>query len=109
VSGTDYYVIGQEALETAGADTRHMLAFCKPDGGGDTVLLHTSDGGATWASRGTLDGNFVRWVPGSTTDVWLSGDDWIGYSDDAGATVTDQTGNQDDETTFGGVYGLQAL
>jgi hypothetical protein len=110
VGGTDYCIVGQEALETAGADTRHMLAWGEPDGGGTAVLLHTSDGGATWSKRSTsLEGNFVRWVPGSTTDAMLSGDDWVGYTNDAGVTVTEQTGNQDDETTFGGAYSLQNL
>lgn len=106
VSSETYYVIGPHALETAGANTQHILAFGKPVGGGDTVLLRSINGGTTWAIVNTsFDGNFVRWVPGSTTKVWVSGPDGIGYSEDAGATITAKTGDLV-ESPVKGVYAL---
>lgn len=94
VSGTTYYVVGPHALETAGANTQHILAFCKPVGGGATVLLKTTNGGTSWAIvNSTFDGDFVRWIPGSTSEAWVSGPDGIGYTANAGTTIQDRTGD----------------
>lgn len=104
IDETVYYVVGANALETAGANTQIILAFCKPVGGGATKLLRTTNGGTTWAIVNDFDGDFVRWIPGSTTEAWVSGADGIGYTANRGTTIADRTG--DFSGTLLGAYGF---
>lgn len=104
IGETTYYVVGANALETAGANTQHILAFCKPVGGGATKLLRTTNGGTTWVIVNDFDGDFVRWIPGSTTRAWVSGADGVGYTENAGTTIADKTG--DLAVTPRGVFSL---
>ena len=94
IDSITYYVVGQEALEAAGANTQVILAFAKPVGGGDTVLIYTNDGGTTWVVQSTsFDGDFIRWNVGSTTQAWVAGDDGIAYTSNAGLTLSSRTGD----------------
>lgn len=99
IEDAPYYVVGADALETAGANTQHILALCKPIGGGDTELLHTTDGGTTWQSLAAFDGTWVMWVVGSITRAWVGGQDGVGYVDIEAGTITDKTGDFADEVS----------
>ena len=75
-------------------EVRLILAFAKPVGGGSTVLIYSIDGGGSWViQNSSFDGEYVRFIPGSLTHVWFSGASGIGESLDAGATITDRTGD----------------
>lgn len=93
IDGTTYYVVGPNALETAGANTQIILAFAKPIAGGDTVLILSTNGGTTWTIANTgFDGESVRWEEGSTKRVWFAGASGIGYSNNRGLTIVNRSG-----------------
>lgn len=94
ISSTTYRVIGPEALETNGQNTQRILALAKPLAGGNTRLIYSSDGGATWSIRqSNLDARCVRWVEGSLTRAVISGAVGIRYSENMGGTVANRDGD----------------
>ncbi len=103
ISGITYYVIAPNALETAGADTRIMAVFAKPLAGGNTRLIRTINGAASWSvAQGNLDGNWARWVPGSTQRLWMN--PGVRLSTNRGSTLQNKTTG-----TTGDILGVQGF
>jgi hypothetical protein len=104
ISGTTYYVVDVNALETAGANTQVILALAKPVGGGDTKLILSTDGGTTWTIEDALlNDRFVRWVSGSTQRAWMAGENGIDYTANRGGTIVTKIGDFPDTPI--GAYG----
>lgn len=105
IDGTDYYVIGPEAMESASADTRNLNAFAKPVGGGSTIMVRSTTGGLPWVvASEDFDGEFGRFEVGSTQRYFAAGPDRLIYTPNGGATLMEQDGNFTGDAK--GFYGL---
>lgn len=102
ISGVTYCVVGTNALETAGADTRIILAFARPVAGGDAKLIRTANGADSWGVANSINGTHVRWVPGSTQRAWMN--PGARYTTNRGSTLQNKTTG-----ITGDVLGLQGF
>lgn len=88
ISGTTYYVLGANALETYGDNTQTIFATVKPVGGGDTKLVRSIDGGGSWDIRNTVDAYHVHiqepLLGGNGSRLYVSGDVGNKYSPSGG-------------------------
>ncbi len=95
ISATDYYVIGEGALETYADNTQIIFALVKPVGGGDTKLVRSTDGGTTWEIRSTVDATHVHIVEpaygGNGLKLYVSGAVGVKYSSNGGAQLLTKT------------------
>lgn len=97
ISGTTYYVVGANALETYGGNTQIIAALVEPLGGGTRRLIRSEDGGTTWTSvntsvAGAVMVKFIDPAHGGDGDkLYVAGGAFgLKYSANGGATFTNK-------------------